>query len=81
MTIKSIPLEVTGDRTIHCDGCENTIRRALGQLPGVRRVEPSQKTQKIVITLDIDLTPIQEVQEKLDWMGWGTQKIEEKAGV
>jgi len=81
MTVKSITLEVTGDRTIHCGGCENTIRRALGQLPGIRRVEPSRTTQRIVLSLETGQTPVAKVQDKLAWMGWKTQEIEEKAGV
>jgi len=77
MSVKSITLKVTGDRTFHCSGCENTIRRALSQLPGVRRAAPSRKTQQIELILDTDQTPVREVQEKLDWMGWEAHEAEE----
>lgn len=76
MTVKTILLEVTGEQTIHCNGCENTIRRALVQLPGVRRVEPSHKTQRIELTLDVEQTPLETAREKLDRMGWQMRELE-----
>jgi len=77
MAIKTIVLEVIGDQTIHCQGCENTIRRGLKQLPGVRRVEPSHKTQRIELTLDTDQTTLDAACDKLNWMGWQTRHPEE----
>lgn len=73
MAPKNIRLDVVGNRTIHCAGCENTIRRALQQLPGVRRVLPDRKTQRIGLILDVDQTPLSEIKEKLDWTGWTVQ--------
>lgn len=77
MTIRKIELEVIGEQTIHCRGCENTIRRGLFQLPGVRQVEPSHKTQRIELTLDSDEVAIEAVREKLDRMGWQARVPEE----
>lgn len=34
---------------IHCDGCERTIKGALGKLSGVSRVEPSVVTKKVLV--------------------------------
>jgi copper chaperone CopZ len=73
MAIKKIVLEVIGEQTIHCSGCENTIRRGLTQMPGVRQVEPSHKTQRIELTLDTDQVALEAVCEKLDRMGWQTR--------
>ncbi|MEW5985265.1 MAG: heavy metal-associated domain-containing protein [Chloroflexota bacterium] len=73
MTIKTAVLEVIGDQPIHCSSCESAIRRALRQLPGVRRVEPSQRTQRIELTLDTEQTSLATIRERLDWMGWQTQ--------
>lgn len=77
MTIKTIVLEVIGEQTIHCTGCENTVRRGLTQMPGVRQAEPSHKTQRIELTLDTDKVALEAVREKLDRMGWQTRVPEE----
>ncbi len=77
MAIKKIVLEVIGEQTIHCSGCENTIRRGLTQMPGVRQAEPSHKTQRIELTLDTDKVALEAVREKLDRMGWQTRVPEE----
>ena len=37
---------------IHCEGCENTIRSALGTLEGVNLVEPDQTTDSVRVSFD-----------------------------
>lgn len=44
MKLESKTLKVTGKQTIHCGGCERTVKFALKQLSGVRQVEASYKT-------------------------------------
>jgi len=73
MTIQTVVLEVIGEQTIHCNNCENTIRRRLMQLPGVQRVEASHNSQRIDLTLDTDRISLEAVREQLDWMGWQTR--------
>ena len=34
---------------IHCDGCERTIKGALGKLLGVSKVEPSFVTKRVLV--------------------------------
>ena len=34
---------------IHCDGCEQTIKTALGKLMGVSKIEPSAVTKKVLV--------------------------------
>jgi copper chaperone CopZ len=34
---------------ISCDGCERTIHGAVGQLPGVAKVEASHLTKKVLV--------------------------------
>lgn len=70
MAVKKVVLEVVGEQTIHCAGCEATIRRGLGQLPGVLRVEPSRRTQRVQVTLDTAQTSLEALQKHLAWMGW-----------
>lgn len=80
MTFTTIVLEVIGEQPSHCSSCENTIRRGLELLPGVRRVKPSLKTQRIELALDAAQTPLEAVREKLDRMGWRTRDPEEGSG-
>ncbi len=76
MAVKKVVLEVVGEQTIHCAGCESTIRRALSQLPGVKRVVPSRQTQRVEVLLDTGRTTVEALREKLAWMGWETRPPE-----
>lgn len=58
------------DRAIHCSGCESRIQGALRKLPGVQNVKASHKTQKIVLTLNQETTPLHEVLAKLEFLGY-----------
>ena len=62
-------LEVVGDYTIHCGGCENTIQFSLSRLPGVQRVDADRKTQLIEIDLDPDQTNKAEILAALADIG------------
>jgi len=37
---------------IHCASCENTIRRALGRLDGVRSVRPDAASNEVRVSYD-----------------------------
>ena len=41
---ETITLKIVGDNTMHCGGCENTVKFALKQLAGVARVEAERQT-------------------------------------
>ncbi len=56
MANSNLKLEVVGDNSIHCAGCENTIQFSLSRLPGVRTVDADRNTQLIEIDLDFDQT-------------------------
>jgi copper chaperone CopZ len=34
---------------IHCDGCVRTVTTAVGQLPGIAKVEASFETKKVLV--------------------------------
>lgn len=74
MSLQTVTLEVTGPQTIHCGSCENAARRALKELPGVRQVAASHRTQRIELTLDTSHTSLEEVRERLSWLGYVTQE-------
>ena len=70
MTIESKTLKVIGERTMHCGGCERTVEFALKQLPGVRRVKASCRTQRVDLTFDSQALNLERVCQKLDWIGY-----------
>jgi copper chaperone CopZ len=49
------PLTLTVDG-MTCGGCENAVKRVLGQLPGVANVTASHRDHRV--TLDIDPTQV-----------------------
>jgi copper chaperone len=61
---------VTGKQKIHCEGCEQRIDRALGRLPGVWEVRASAESQWVVVTLDPDQVGPDEVQDRLELLGY-----------
>lgn len=70
MTIQTKTLKVMGEQTMHCGGCEHTVKFALRQLPGVRSVEASHKTQQINLTFDPQLLNLEQVHQALDRLGY-----------
>ncbi|MFQ5796073.1 MAG: heavy-metal-associated domain-containing protein [Candidatus Bipolaricaulia bacterium] len=70
MAIENVELEVTGSNTIHCTGCENRIETVLGRLPGVMEIKADHKTQKVQITLAQSRTSLDEIREKMEFMGY-----------
>lgn len=77
MTTETKTLKVTGEQTMHCGGCERTVKFALKQLPGVRQVEASHKTQLINLTFDSEALDLERVRQELDWIGYQVAKMEE----
>lgn len=69
VTVQAIELGVK-DQAIHCSGCESRIQRALGRLPGVSQVRADQKTQKVSLQMEQDKTSLQEIMERLEFIGY-----------
>lgn len=63
-------LKVVGDHTMHCSGCENTVKFTLSRLPGVREVKADHRSQLIEIELDPDEADLEKAREELDWIGY-----------
>ncbi len=77
MATQNKTLKVTGEQTMHCGGCENTVKFALKQVSGVQTVEASHKTQLIKLTFDPQSTDLERIQQELDWIGYQVAEIEE----
>lgn len=65
-----LKLKVIGGQTMHCAGCERTVKFTLSHLPGVREVRTDRKTQTIEIDLVSGEAGLEKVKATLDWIGY-----------
>ena len=75
MKLETTRLKITGNFTMHCAGCERTVKFALKILPGIQQVEPSYKTQEIQIIHNPEEVTTTHIQEKLTELGYETNLI------
>ncbi len=75
MALKDLTLQVQGERTIHCSGCERTIQHTLAKLGGVKRVKADHRTQRIELTLDSQAISPDQVKQELDWIGYQVAEV------
>ena len=66
----TVELKVVGERTLHCNGCENTVKMSLGLLPGLEAIEAEHDTQRISFDYDPSQIDIQQVKNQLELMGY-----------
>jgi copper chaperone CopZ len=52
---------------IHCDGCANAIKKALGKTPGIADVAVNVEAKTVTVTHD---APLPTVTETLDKIGF-----------
>ncbi len=69
---------ITGEQKIHCEGCEQRIARALGNLPGVRAVTASAATQKVEVKLGPTGAGPERVKAKLEELGYQLERQESR---
>ncbi len=74
-TLKSLHLKVVGDQTIHCGGCENTIKFALRDLTGVQKVDASFKTQKIDVLYNPEALNRNQIESELEGLGYQVEEV------
>lgn len=58
---------------IHCDACENAIRKSLSRLQGVTDVQPDAATNQVVVRYDAAHTDPTAIAERLDTAGYPVQ--------
>ena len=49
------------------------MKRELGSLPGVQEVRTDQQTQSVSVTLDVEQTTPDEVEQRLETAGFPTR--------
>ncbi len=67
---QTINFTVNDETKIHCVGCEQRIGNALHRLPGILDVQASAETQRVVATIDSARIGPEQVQEKLERLGY-----------
>ncbi len=55
---------------IHCSSCENTIRKAIGRLEGVRSVTPDPRTDEVRVLFDEGKVSADQIRARLDEIGY-----------
>ena len=70
MTTQTKTLRFTGEQTMHCGGCESTVKFTLKHRPGVLDVEASHKTQLVKLTFDPRRANLEQIQQELGWIGY-----------
>jgi len=55
---------------IHCDACENAIRKALGRLEGVNDTKPDAATNQVTVVFDDARVDADTIAERLAAAGY-----------
>jgi copper chaperone CopZ len=64
---ETLQLTVTG---MTCGGCENAVKRALGQLDGVEEVSASHSANLVGVRYDTDKVTRAKVQQQIEALGY-----------
>ena len=72
-----VTLKVFKVKDIHCEACEDRIKAALLQFPGVRSVKADRKARQVEVRLDLERTPEEEVTSRLDYLGFPVVGVSE----
>lgn len=67
---QTLNLRVTG---MTCNGCENAVKRAVGQLPGVQAVQASHAGGTVDVTYDDQSVTREAIAEKIRRLGYGVE--------
>jgi copper chaperone CopZ len=53
-----------------CGGCENAVKRAVGQLTGVSSVSASHQDQRVDVTFDEGQIGVEAIRQKIEKLGY-----------
>jgi copper chaperone len=71
--LKSITLEVVGDRRLTCEGCEERVEDLLKTVQGVRKVRARSRKQSIEVLFDGAMLDASAIAECLHSAGYETK--------
>jgi copper chaperone CopZ len=55
---------------IHCEACENAIRKSLSRMDGIRTVEPNAATNQVAVVFDESALDEAAIAERLATAGY-----------
>ncbi len=53
-----------------CGGCENAVKRAVGQLPGVSTVNASHQQERVDVDFDPAKVDLGAIRQKIEKLGY-----------
>jgi copper chaperone CopZ len=68
--IKGLSYVVTGEKRIHCEGCEHNIRHDLRSLEGIHEVLSSAEEQRIAVSINTDYVSAEQIEARLKALGY-----------
>ena len=73
---ETLTLKVSGEKTMHCGGCEHSVTSTLTQLPGVQNAKADRNTQEIEVVLHSTETNLSSIQAELQEMGYQVESVQ-----
>jgi copper chaperone len=64
---ETVHLTVTG---MTCGGCENAVKRAVGQIAGVQEVTASHAAKSVDVTYENDRVTPEMIRERIQGLGY-----------
>ena len=71
-------LVMTPTPQMHCENCENKIKKNLRFESGVKKIETSIKEQTVTVTYDAAKTDVKKIQAAMKDIGYDTQVVSDK---
>ncbi len=68
-------LVMTPTPKMHCESCENKIKRNLRFEKGVKKIETSVENQTVTVTYDATKTDVKSLQSAMKQIGYDTKVI------
>ena len=71
-------LVMTPTPEMHCESCENKIKKNLRFESGVKKIETSLKEQTVTVTYDGTKTDVKKIQAAMKEIGYDTKVVSDK---
>lgn len=71
-------LVMTPTPQMHCESCENKIKKNLRFESGVKKIETSLKEQTVTVTYDGTKTNVKKIQAAMKEIGYDTKVVSDK---
>jgi len=71
-------LVMTPTPQMHCESCENKIKKNLRFENGVKKIETSIKEQTVTVTYDGTKTDVKKIQTAMKEIGYDTKVVSDK---